>query len=106
MRQIGRRKICSGLHSQSFKPVAKLGDRLLSRFGAIAAGCHRHGGIDRHHAGIGIEAEREKQTNKEDRQELGRMPHDVYCNPWRLSVQERPKFCFGQFLKKRIARHS
>ena len=76
MRESCRRNIGAGLACECFKAVTKIRSWLFSRPGAINPMVDVHTAINRNQAGIGIEAKREEENNKEEREQFWKGSHN------------------------------
>lgn len=78
MRKSCRRNIGAGLDGECFKSVTKMRSWLFPRHGAITPLVVFHAAINRNEAGIGIEAKREEENNKEEREQFWEGSHSNY----------------------------
>jgi len=76
MRKSCRRNIGAGLDCEGFKSVTKIRSWLFPRHGAITPLVDFHTAINRNQAGIGIEAKREEENNKEEREQFREGSHN------------------------------
>jgi len=76
MRRFPGRNIGARLDREGFEPLTKLRRWLFPRHGAITPLMDLHATINRNEAGIGIEAKREEETNKEKCEQFGEGSHN------------------------------
>jgi len=79
MRKLSRRKVGARLDRECFESITKIRRWLFPRLGAITPLMDFHAAINRNQAGIGVEAEGEKEANQEERQKFLERSH---INPY------------------------
>ena len=78
MRKFSGRNIGARLDREGFEPLTKLRRWLFPRHGAITPLVDLHAAINRNEAGIGIEAKRKEEANKEEREQFREGSHNNY----------------------------
>jgi hypothetical protein len=84
MRKFSRRKVGARLDRECFKSITKLSRWLFPRLSAITPLMDFHTAINRNQTGIGIEAKRKEESNKEERKQFREGSHCNYTTPKNL----------------------